>query len=401
MDIPVLMGQILGLCGIAIAGLFIHRVTKLDVTLASVLSGVIAGVLIPLLDLDIGLRAYHVQDLVFFVFLPLLVFEAAWHIKPHLLKRWLLPTMLLATVGVLLSAGLTGAGLYLGVGHAQGFPWLAALLTGSILAATDPVAVIAKLRTLGAPEDLTTLFEGESLFNDATAVVLFSVMLLVVQEQSTPASLAGYFMTIFFGGIAVGLVTGLVAAISVLFIAQVAGSILILVFTAFGSFYLAEHVFHVSGIMAAMAAAMLARVLLSEQEHTFLSGVGVSWDWLSLLLNTLLFGLMGLVISFDMFREQWLAMVIAIVAATLARFAAVYACASLTRLTHRPVPWDWTLVLAWGGLRGAIALALVLSLPSSLPYWWTVQSMVFGVVLFTLVVQGATSGYLIRRIDAH
>lgn len=400
MNIPILMGQILGLCAIALGGLLIHRATRLDLTLASVLSGVIAGVVIPLLELDIGLRSYHVRDLVFFVILPLLVFEAAWHIKPRVLKRWLLPTLLLATLGVLISASLTGLGLYLGVGNAAGFPLLAALLTGSILAATDPVAVIAKLRGLGAPEELTTLFEGESLFNDATAVVLFSLVLLLAQQQAVPASVVGFFMTVFFGGIVVGLVTGLVTAISVLFIGQAPGSVLILVFSAFGSFYLAEHIFNVSGIMAVMTAALLAKALLNEQEHTFLSGVGITWDWLSLFLNTLLFGLMGLVITFDMFQEQWLAIVIAIIAATLARFAAVYVCAGLTWLTQRPIPMAWSLVLAWGGLRGAIAVALVLSLPVSLPYWWTVQSMVFGVVLFTLLVQGSTSGRLIKRLDA-
>jgi CPA1 family monovalent cation:H+ antiporter len=394
------MGQVLGLCSIALGGLLIHRLTQLNVTLASLFSGVIAGVAITGLELDIGLRAHHVKDLVFFVMLPLLVFEAAWHIKPPLLRRWLVPTLILATVGVVICAGLTGAGLYLGIGHAQGFPWSAAFLAGAILAATDPVAVISKLRNLNAPDELTTLFEGESLFNDATAVVLFSLILLWTQQQAGPASIAGYFATVFFGGIALGLVSGLLAAVGVLFIGRPPASVLILVFSAFGSFYLAEHLFHVSGIMAVMTTAILSRVCLREQEHIFLSGVGITWDWLGLLMNTLLFALMGLVITFDMFREQWLAMLVAIVAASLARFAAVYGCAALTRLTRRPIPMDWSMVLAWGGLRGAIAIALVLSLSVELPYWWTVQSMVFAVVLFTLLVQGPTSGRLIRRLGA-
>ncbi len=129
-------------------------------------------------------------------------------------------------------------------------------------------------------------------------------------------------------------------------------------------------------------------------------GVTVTWDWLGLLLNTMLFALMGLAITFEMFREQWLAMLIAIAAALTARFVSVYFCALLTRLTSRPISMDWSLVLAWGGLRGTIAIALVLSLPVSLGYWWTVQSMVFGVVLFTLLVQGPTTGHLIRRISS-
>ena len=398
MNLPLLMGQILSFCAIALGGLLIHRVTRLELTLASLVSGLIAGLAIPLLGVDIGLRAYHVKDLVFYIFLPLLVFEAAWHIEPRLLKRWLLPTLLLATVGVLISAAVTGIGVYYGIGHPQGFPWIAALLTGAILAATDPVAVVAKLRSLKAPEELTTLFEGESLFNDATAVVLFSVVLLLAQQQAAPASVGVYFATVFFGGLAVGIVVGLLVAIAVLFIGQAPASVLILVFSAFGSFYLAEHIFHVSGIMAVMSCAILARVCLREQEHTFLSGVAITWEWLGMLLNTLIFALMGLVLTVAMFREQWLAMLIAIVVAIVARFAAVYSCALLTRATQRPLPMHWSLIMSWGGLRGAIAIALVLSLPTELPYWWTVQSMVFGVVLFTLLVQGPITGRFIKRL---
>jgi CPA1 family monovalent cation:H+ antiporter len=159
MDIPIVMGQILAFCAIAIGGILLQRITRLDVTLASLLSGVIAGLLIPWLGLDIGLRASHVRDLVFYILLPLLIFAASWHIKPALLRRWLLPALLLATVGVLLATAIMGAGIYFGIGHPTGFPWIAALLTGAILSATDPIAVVAKLQQLKAPEDLSTLFE--------------------------------------------------------------------------------------------------------------------------------------------------------------------------------------------------------------------------------------------------
>ncbi|MEQ8859162.1 MAG: sodium:proton antiporter [Pseudomonadales bacterium] len=399
MMLPELIGQTLSFCGIAIVGLFVHRLTRLDVTLASLLAGVAAGLAIPFLGLDIGLRAYHVRDLVFFVMLPLLIFAAAWHIKPPLLRRWLVPTVLLATVGVIICAAVTGAGLYFGIGHAQGFPWAAALLSGAILAATDPVAVVAKLQALRANEELTTLFEGESLFNDATAVVLFSLVLLWAQHEPGPASVAGHFVTVFLGGIATGLVAGLLASIGVLFLGNPSAAVVILVFSAFGSFYLAEHSFHVSGIMAVMTAAIVARVCLGEQKNSMLSGISATWDWLNLLMNTLLFALMGLVITVDMFRDQWLAMLVAVAVATVARFAAVYGCAAMTQFSRRPIPANWSLVLGWGGLRGAIAIALVLSIPVELPYWWTVQSLVFAVVLFTLFVQAPTVGKLIGRLD--
>jgi monovalent cation:H+ antiporter, CPA1 family len=398
MNVQVLMGQILGFGAIVLGGLLIHRITRVDVTVANLLSGILAGLAIPVLGLDIGLRADHVEELVFFVMLPLLIFEAAWHLKPGLLRRWLVPALILATAGVLISAALTAAGLYFGIGHAQGFPWIAAILAGAILAATDPAAGVAKMRNLHAPEDLTTLFEGESLLNDATAVVLFSLVLAAAQHQAGPTSVTGYFVTVFFGGIAIGLVAGLLTAIAVLLVRESAASVIFLVIAAFGSFYVAEHVFKVSGIMSVMVTAMIARFGLREQEHSFLNSVSMTWDWLGLLMNSLLFALMGLVITLDMFKEQWLAMLIAVIVACAARFVSVIGCVAATRLTRRPIPLTWSATLAWGGLRGAVAIALVLSLPVELPYWWTIQSMVFAVVLFSLLVQGPTSGYLIKRL---
>ncbi|WP_277345562.1 cation:proton antiporter [Pseudomaricurvus alkylphenolicus] len=391
------MGQILSLCGIALGGLLIQRILRLDLTLASLLSGTLAAIVIPAMELDIGLRAHHVKDLVFFVFLPLLVFEAAWHIQPAQLKRWLIPALLLATLGLLISAFVTGVGIYLGINHPIGFPWVAAFLTGAILAATDPVAVIAKLKALKAPEGLTTLFEGESLFNDTTAVVLFGLMLSLALHQTNSASIGGLFLSVLFGGIAIGLVSGTLTLLAIHFIQQPPATIALLVFCAFGSFYVAEHSFHVSGIMAVMSAAMLTRVRLGQSaQHC--AGVDLTWEWLGLVLNTLLFALMGLVLTLDMFVEQWLAMLIAIGAALLARLAAVWFCVGLLQLGQYPLPEGWGWILCAGGLRGGIAVALVLSLPVELPYWWTIQSMVFGVVLFSLLVQGAISGRLIQRL---
>ena len=106
---------------------------------------------------------------------------------------------------------------------------------------------------------------------------------------------------------------------------------------------------------------------------------------------------MGLVITWNMFQERWLAMLIAIGAALTARAIAVGICGLFTRPMLRPISGIWQILLIWGGLRGAIAIALVLSLPLTLPYWWTIQSMVFGVVIFSLLVQGTTFKPLIRH----
>lgn len=390
--------QILALVGVTLIAALLRRITGLNLGLACVLCGFAAGQLIGVVGFDTGIRASNLQDIVFFVILPILVFEAAWHIDVAVFKRWLWPVLLLSTGGMVVCSFVTAVILFWMMDHPTGFPWLAALLTGSILAATDPASVIEQLRNANAPEDLSTLFEGESLFNDATAVVLFS---LVLTTALNPDVMQGngvqLFLTVFIGGACLGLVTGLLASALLLFLGRPANTTVVLLFTAFGSFFIAEHVLNVSGIMAVMVAALIARGFLKEVESSVASGLTHTWEWTSEMLNSVLFVIMGLVITLGMFETRWLAMLMAIAAVMVARTVAVLSCGTLSGLTGKPIPWPWQFVLVWGGLRGVIALALVLALPIELDYWYTVQSMVFGVVLFGLLVQGTTTPLLIKR----
>lgn len=399
MGAELIVGQILFIAMVAITGLLASRFTKVDYTLTCLMTGFITGLFLPNLGVDTGVRANNLQSLIFYVIFPVLIFEAAWHIKPQVLKNWIIPIVILATLGVLLSTLIAASLLYFGIGH-PGFPWMAALLTGAILAATDPISVVAKLKACHAPEDLSTLIEGESLFNDATVIVLFSLILAIITGtySHTEYGPALVFLETFFGGILLGSVAGLIAAILVLIQGDNAIAKIILLFTAFGSFYVAEHLLHISGIMAVMSTAIAARICLREHEHSVLEGTEATWQWLGLLFNSIIFSLMGLVIVPSMFTDQWLAITIAIAAALIARTMTVY----LGMLMTKPLTWkikpQWSLLLIWGGLRGSIAIALVLALPTTLDYWWTIQSMVFGVVLFNLFVQGLTINPLINKL---
>jgi CPA1 family monovalent cation:H+ antiporter len=163
---------------------------------------------------DTGLRWQLFHDLVFFVFLPVLIFEAAFNIDVRELRRNFVLILSLALPLMLLSAGVTAALLYYGIGHPSGFPWIAALLAGALLSATDPVAVLALSKRVGAPERLRTIIDGESLFNDATAIVLFTILVALATGERETANLgesAGTFLTIFFGGALAGTVAGSVA----------------------------------------------------------------------------------------------------------------------------------------------------------------------------------------------
>ncbi|MCW8126996.1 cation:proton antiporter [Microbulbifer halophilus] len=408
--VTTLVGQGLYMASAAVVGLVLARVLRTDNTLGCLIAGVLAGVLLPAVDYDTALRADNLHQLVFFVILPILIFQAAWLIEPRALKRWLAPILLFATFGVVICVLIVALITYYGIDNPTGFPWIAALLTGAILAATDPTAIVTRLHRVSPDDELLTLVEGESLFNDAAAIVLFTLVLGVashtVMEGAVSAGepLAGvgnialYFAVTLFGGAAVGLFCGLVTAIVVLFLGSAGAALMTLVLAVFGTFYLAEHVVHVSGIVAVMVCAIVARACLREQRETFLTHAAPTFEWLGLLSGALIFVIMGLTITLDMFTQQWLAILIAIAAAIGARALSIFLMAPLARFVGPPISKPWRLLLGWGGLRGVIAVALVLSLPSELPYWFTVQSVVFGVVLFSLLVQGTSSAWLIRKM---
>ena len=398
--VSIIVGQVLAVSALADVGLMVQRALRVELTLACLLVGFVAGLGIEFTSFDTGIRASNLHDLVFFVILPVLIFEAAWGLKPALLQKWLLPILLMATLGVLTCTFIAAGLIYAGIGHAEGFPWIAALITGAILAATDPVAVIAQLRAAKVSADLTTIFEGESLFNDATAVVLFSIVIGLATNSVDAAgdSYFAYFFMVAVGGLVFGTVSGLVVSGVLLLIGSSVASRFILVFSAFASFYVAERLMHISGILAVMMTAIVMRVMLREVQASVTEGIAGTWEWLGTYFNSVLFAIMGLVVTLAMFRDQWLAMLIAIGAAVVARVVGVGVSCLLARPLSEPVSLPWQGLLVWGGLRGAIAIALVLSLPTSLPYWWTIQSMVFGVVLFSLLVQGTSNSYLITKV---
>jgi len=398
MSIPLTMEHILIVSFIAFTGLLLRRLLKLELTLSSILAGVLGALFIAYLDLDTGIRATNVKDLIFYIILPLLIFVSSWHIEFSQFTRWFWICFLLATLGLLITMLVSAAGIYYAIGYPEGFPWLAALLVGVMLAATDPVSVAEQLKQANAPRSLQTLFEGESLLNDATAVVVFGVILSYAMQQQPESNAVITFSLVFSGGLAVGTLLGIMAAAFIRYLADQSASVVVLIITAFSSFYIAEHLLHVSGILAVMMAAISSRYILSKHNHELLRNAAPTWEWIGLFLNAVIFSLMGLLITWDMFTNQWLAIVIAIIASLAARFIAVYTIAVLISKSNKRISWAWAGLMSWGGLKGAIAIVLVLSLPVELEYWWTVQSMVFGVVLFSLLVQGVSFPFLLKRL---
>jgi CPA1 family monovalent cation:H+ antiporter len=378
-----------------------------------VVLGFIVSELVIYAGFDTGLRADNFQALIFYIFIPILVFESAYNLDKQALKSNLVVILVLAIIAMMLTCCVTAVLLFYGIGHEAGFPWLAALITGAIVAATDPVAVVAKLKEMNAPRRLSVLLEGESLFNDATAIVLFSLFLsMAVASQSVgiadPLSSASdiflKFMTIFVGGGLTGLAVGILFGLLQKLIKKnvVRGAISLVV--AYGSYIAAEHLM-VSGVMSTLIAA-ISFSILSERYHrqrssseSAVAEIKYLWNVLAHIANVSVFLVMGAVITIDMFEHRWLAMLIAIFALLIARAVSVYGVLSIFSLFKElKVPLASQTVMVWGGLRGAVTLALALSLPTSLDYWWTIQSIAFGVVIFSLFVQAPTMKMLTTRL---
>jgi CPA1 family monovalent cation:H+ antiporter len=353
---------------------------------------------------DTGIRYQSFHDLIFYVFLPLLVFEAAFTINFKQLISNLALILIYALPLMLLSA-LASAGLiFYGIAHPSGFPWIAALLTGVLLSATDPVAVVSLMRRLGAPPRLCILLDGESLFNDATAIVTFSVLLQIALhplQAVTVGEAVWQFSVVFAGGVIMGLVFGFVANLLLRrFFDSVAQAVVTLT-AAYLSYLIAEHWLHVSGVMAVLVTGLMLSRGLAKQRQQASQTLFVDdfWQFNVFVTEALMFLFMGVTITTDMFTDNWLAMLIAIAAVLIARALVVFAGSWLLVPVKpiKPLSMGEQRLMFMGGLRGAVTLALALALPTELSYWWTIQSMAFGVVLFTLFVQAPLMPTILKQ----
>ena len=376
------------------------RITKLPLTLNVLLWGIVSSALVPVLGIDTGIRFDNFEHLILFVLIPILVFEAALNIHTHLFKPLLGTILFSATFGVLVAMSISAVILFFGINHPTGFPWIAALIAGLVISATDPVAVVSQLKVANAPHKLGTIIEGESLFNDATAIVLFGILVSMATGGSDIGLLSGTLslLKVLIGGV----VVGVVFAIATKAILKLVGPnadyyVVTSLALAYGSFYVAEHVLHVSGVIAVLTSTLLLKKdLLALKDDSKVHG---NWEMFAFIANIIVFFLMGLVVTFDMFTEQWLAILLGIAAAFVSRLVAVYFSVFVGRVIFRnDIDWKYAPVMVWGGLRGVVTIALVLALPLDIPYWWTIQSIGFGVVLFTLVVQATTNPALLKKL---
>ncbi len=349
-----------------------------------------------LLTTQSQIRLELTPELILALFVPPLVFEAAFHLNLAELRHNSGTILLLAVPGVILTMLIVGGIISIGAGLALPV----ALTFGALIAATDPVAVVALFRRLGVPKRLATLVEGESLLNDGTALVLFNLMLVIVATGRFNLAMSALdFVRIAVGGIVVGLVLGwaisrLIARVDDYLIETTLTTVL-----AFGSYLIAEQL-HFSGVLAVVAAGLINGNLgpqgMSPTTRIILFNF---WEYVAFLANSLVFLLIGLEVDLPALLAAWYPIAWAIGAVILARVIVVYGLSLLARRLAEPVSLRWQHVLSWGGLRGALSLALALSLPASFGSdRGLLRTMAFGVVLFTLLVQATTMRPLVRRL---
>jgi Na+:H+ antiporter len=354
---------------------------------------VIAGLLI---TFQSAIKFELTPELILALFVTPLVFEAAFHLNVSELRRNLAAILILAIPGVILTMFIVGGMLLFGIHLSLPI----ALLFGALIAATDPVAVVALFRTLGVPKRLSVLIEGESLFNDGTAIVLFNLMLAVVlTTKINLAASVGQFFIVSIGGLLVGLVLGWLVAQLISRVDNYLIETTLTTVLAFGSYLLADRL-GFSGILAVLMAG-LVNGNIGQQGMSPTSRIVIFnfWEYVAFLTNSLLFLLIGLQVNISALLAAWQSILWAILAVFVARTVVVYGLSLLVKRVAEPIPLSWQHILNWGDLRGAICLALALSLPIAMgPQRDLLLTMTFGVVLFTLLVQSTTMSPLVKRL---
>jgi len=390
------------------------RRLRLPYTLLLVLVGFVIGLLPVLIQVRLD------PNVVLFLFLPALLFEGAWNVEvEQLLADWL-PIVLLAVPGLLLSLILVTVVLHWSIG----LPWLLALLLGAMVSPTDPLAVLSLFRQLGIPGRLRTIVEGESLFNDGVGAAAYQLVLLLLLSSvvlATAASDASFWaialdaLWLMLGGLALGLIVGWIVAHFLRLVDDHLIEITVTFCVAYGV-YLIGTILHTSGLLAVVGSGLVIgsygrRTGMSERTREAIDAI---WEFIGYLANSLLFLLLGIEIGASNFTEAISGILWALGGVIVGRVLMIYMliplhdllAGKLTRNTGklhrflpspRPIPSSWRPLLVLSGLRGALSIALVLSLPVTLAQRNLLADIVYGVVLVTLLGQGIGLRVLLPR----
>lgn len=392
-----------GILASAVMAKPLARQKLISMPVALILLGFVSSEIWVSLGQDTGLRWQVLRDLVFYLLLPVLIFEASLNINVRRLRREALLVFSLAVPLLLIATLLSAVIIQTLIGGLLGNIWALAFLCGAMISATDPTTIGSILGGEQASGRVASILEGESLINDAASITLFVMISSMLTMQDNNLSLpmfAGRFAMILAGSVLLGLFLGWLFDLIISPLNDVVLTTSVSLVLAFVSFWIGEHILGWSGVVSTLSSgltiAYLQRRHSKEEDVAFAFG---SWRILGFMADAMLFFLVGMSITMDMFQIHWLAMLVGILAAVVSRSTIVYLGAGLlSRLPRQqPLKLAEQNLMLWGGIRGAVAIALALSLSVEIPYWYEIQSMVYGVALFSLVFQGPVYTYLSQK----
>ena len=403
MPLSEIMLVVMGLLTVSMMAAAVCNYIPVPYTVFLVILGMFLG---SLARQDIGLNFLLdfqlTPDLVLYLFLPVLIFESAINLDARSLMKDIAPILVLAIPALVISTTIVGLGLW----FIEDFNIIYALIFGALISATDPVAVISLFKELGAPHRLTVLVEGESLLNDATAIVLFNILLgISIWGQFGVFDFyvaVAEFIKVFFGGLGVGIIIGIVTSELLNRIhANISGYLIMSIVVAYSSFAISEHIMHLSGVMAVVSSAITLGLLganrIPQREK---ETVDETWDILALVCNSLLFLLVGLSVDVSLLFSHLDTIFVAIVLVLVARAAGIYtlvpSAVSIFKLPN--ISMREKHIMWWGGLKGGLAIAIVLSIPTTMPGRETLIYVTLGVVIFSLLVNASTVRPLMRKL---
>jgi CPA1 family monovalent cation:H+ antiporter len=334
-------------------------------------------------------------EIVLNLFLPVLLFEAAINTDASRLRENYRPVFLLSTLGMLVMTVVTGGLLHV----LLGLPWIIAFLLGSMLSITDTVSVLAIFKELKVPPRLATIVEGESLFNDGTALVLFRMLLAVaLTGMFDPLRSVLDIVLVSLGGLVVGGVIGLASSWVLQQTRDHLTEIMLTTLVALGSYFVSEQL-HVSGVIAVVVAGLVVgnygwRRSLAPSSQIAL---GSFWEYAGFGVNSAVFLLVGININLAELVGHLPTILMAFGAVQVGRIFAVYpGFWLLKRVEPEPMPMAWQHVMFWGNIKGSLTMALAISLPVGMAYRNDLLTICFGVVLLSLLVQALTLGGLVK-----
>ncbi|GCL51563.1 Na+/H+ antiporter [Microcystis aeruginosa NIES-3804] len=389
-DIPELVLILILLLLIATAVALVTQRLRISYVAGLVLAG------LPITDLlsrRIGLDPFLVLNL----FLPILIFEAAINTDISRLRSTFKPIALLAGPGSVFSAAIIAVLVKFGLG----LDWIPALLVGVILANTDTVSMIAVFKEIRVPSRLSTIVEGETLFNDAAALVTFNLLLVIYATGTiSTTQVIKEVLIVALGGGLVGAVLGYLCLPIYVRLREPLSSLLLTVALALGAFQLGQFL-GVSGAVAVVIAGLvfgnlgLPRSASASDRITLIS----FWEYAGFIVNTFIFLLIGIEINPLTLWQTLPSILLVILAYQLGRILSVYSLLWVLRWIDRPIPLRWQHILILGNIKGSLSMALAVAIPLTLTGRELIIELVFGAVLFSLVIQGLALPWLIKKLD--